>query len=59
MIQTASRLLPKLPIFLMIAVATHLFMSFVQTLMHYGHALSIEIVREVIVLEDTPVPFFC
>ena len=39
MIQTASRLLPKLPIYLMIAVATHLVMSFVQTLMHYklGH----------------------
>jgi sterol desaturase/sphingolipid hydroxylase (fatty acid hydroxylase superfamily) len=36
---SASWLLPKLPIFLMIAVATHLFMSFVQTLMHYklGH----------------------
>jgi sterol desaturase/sphingolipid hydroxylase (fatty acid hydroxylase superfamily) len=39
MIQTASWLLPKLPIFLMIAVATHLVMSLVQTLMHYklGH----------------------
>jgi sterol desaturase/sphingolipid hydroxylase (fatty acid hydroxylase superfamily) len=39
MIQTASQLLPKLPIFLMIAVATHLVMSFAQTLMHYklGH----------------------
>jgi sterol desaturase/sphingolipid hydroxylase (fatty acid hydroxylase superfamily) len=31
MIQTASWLLPKLPIFLMIAVATHLVMSLVQT----------------------------
>jgi hypothetical protein len=39
MIQTASQLLPKLPIFLMIAVATHLVMSFAQTVMHYklGH----------------------
>ena len=39
MIQTASQLLPKLPIFVMIAVATHLVMSFAQTLMHYklGH----------------------
>ena len=39
MIQTASQLLPKLPIFLMIAVGTHLVMSFAQTLMHYklGH----------------------
>ena len=39
MLQTASRLLPELPIFLMITVATHLFMSFAQTLMHYklGH----------------------
>jgi hypothetical protein len=30
-----QRGLPKLPIFLMIAVATHLVMSFAQTLMHY------------------------
>src|SRR2546422_10826886 len=32
-------LLPELPLFLMIAVATHLVMSFAQTLMHYklGH----------------------
>ena len=39
MIETASQLLAKLPIFLMIAVATHLVMSFVQTVMHYqlGH----------------------
>src|SRR5437899_10525405 len=39
MLQTASRLLPELPLFLMIAVATHLVMSFAQTLMHYklGH----------------------
>jgi hypothetical protein len=39
MLQTASRLLPELPLFLMTAVATHLFMSFAQTLMHYklGH----------------------
>jgi hypothetical protein len=34
-IQMASRLLPELPLFLMTAVATHLFMSFAQTLMHY------------------------
>ena len=39
MLQTASRLLPELPLILMTAVATHLVMSFAQTLMHYklGH----------------------
>src|SRR6266700_928775 len=39
MLQTVSRLLPELPLFLMTAVATHLVMSFGQTLMHYklGH----------------------
>jgi hypothetical protein len=39
MLQTVSRLLPELPLFLMAAVATHLVMSFAQTLMHYklGH----------------------
>jgi hypothetical protein len=39
MLQTVSRLLPELPLFLMIAVATHLVMSFAQTLLHYkfGH----------------------
>jgi hypothetical protein len=39
MFQMASRLLPELPLFLMTAVATHLFMSFAQTLMRYklGH----------------------
>src|SRR6266853_6499888 len=39
MLQTISRLLPELPLFLMTAVATHLVMSFSQTLMHYklGH----------------------
>ena len=39
MLHTVSRLLPELPLFLMIAVATHLVMSFAQTLMHYklGH----------------------
>src|SRR3954468_12892639 len=39
MLQTVSRLLPELPLFLLIAVATHLVMSFAQTLMHYklGH----------------------
>jgi hypothetical protein len=39
MLKTVSRLLPELPLFLMIAVATHLIMSFAQTLMHYrlGH----------------------
>ena len=39
MLQTASRLLPELPLFLVTAVATHLVMSFAQTLMHYklGH----------------------
>ena len=39
MLQTVSWLLPELPLFLMTAVATHLVMSFAQTLMHYklGH----------------------
>src|SRR5947209_18735599 len=39
MLQTVSRLLPELPLFLITAVATHLVMSFAQTLMHYklGH----------------------
>ena len=39
MLHTVSRLLPGLPLFLMTAVATHLVMSFAQTLMHYklGH----------------------
>src|SRR5712672_469815 len=39
MLQTVSRLLPELPLFLLIAIATHLVMSFAQTLMHYklGH----------------------
>jgi sterol desaturase/sphingolipid hydroxylase (fatty acid hydroxylase superfamily) len=39
MVQTVSRLLPELPLYLMTAVATHLVMSFGQTLMHYklGH----------------------
>ena len=39
MLQTVSRLLPELPLVLMTAVATHLVMSFAQTLMHYklGH----------------------
>ena len=39
MLQTVSRLLLELPRFLMTAVATHLVMSFAQTLMHYklGH----------------------
>lgn len=39
MLQTVSRLLPELPLFLMTAVATYLVMSFAQTLMHYelGH----------------------
>ncbi len=39
MLQTVSRLLPELPLFLLTAVATHLVMSFAQTLMHYklGH----------------------
>ena len=35
MLQTVSRLLPELPLILMTAVATHLVMSFGQTLMHY------------------------
>ena len=35
MLQTVSRLLPELPLILMTAVATHLVMSFAQTLMHY------------------------
>jgi hypothetical protein len=39
MLQMVSRLFPELPLFLMTAVATHLVMSFAQTLMHYklGH----------------------
>src|SRR5215831_12152525 len=39
MLQTVLRLLPELPLFLITAVATHLVMSFGQTLMHYklGH----------------------
>ena len=39
MLQTASWLLPELPLFLITAVATHLVMSFAQTLMHskLGH----------------------
>jgi hypothetical protein len=39
MLQTVSRLLPELPLILLTAVATHLVMSFAQTLMHYklGH----------------------
>jgi hypothetical protein len=39
MLQTILRLFPELPLFLMTAVATHLVMSFGQTLMHYklGH----------------------
>jgi sterol desaturase/sphingolipid hydroxylase (fatty acid hydroxylase superfamily) len=39
MLQTVSRLLPELALLLMTAVATHLVMSFAQTLMHYklGH----------------------
>jgi Fatty acid hydroxylase superfamily len=39
MLQTVSRLLPELPLFLVTAATTHLVMSFAQTLMHYklGH----------------------
>jgi hypothetical protein len=39
MLQTVLRLLPELPLFLMTALATHLIMSFAQTLMHWklGH----------------------
>ena len=39
MFQTASRLLPEVLLILVTAVATHLVMSFAQTLMHYklGH----------------------
>src|SRR5438067_5266222 len=39
MLQTVSQLLPELPLILMTAVATHLVMSFAQTLMHckLGH----------------------
>ena len=39
MLQTVSRLLPEVPLILVTAVATHLVMSFTQTLMHYklGH----------------------
>ena len=39
MFQTVSRLLPEVPLIRVTAVATHLVMSFSQTLMHYklGH----------------------
>lgn len=39
MFRTTSQFLPELPLFILIAVATHLVMSFSQTLMHYklGH----------------------
>jgi hypothetical protein len=39
MLQMVSRLLPELPLFLVMAVGTHLVMSFAQTLMHFklGH----------------------
>src|SRR6266699_7280802 len=39
MLQMVSRRLPELPLYLVTAVATHLVMSFGQTLMHYnlGH----------------------
>lgn len=39
MLETISRLLPEIPLFFVTAVATHLVMSFGQTLMHYrlGH----------------------
>src|SRR5260370_11749218 len=39
MLQTVSRILPELPLILVTAVATHLVMSFAQTLMPYklGH----------------------
>ena len=39
MLQTLLRFLSELPLFLMTAVATHLVMSFAQTIMHYklGH----------------------
>ena len=39
MFQTVSRLLPEVPLILVTAIATHLVMSFAQTLMHYklGH----------------------
>ena len=35
MLQTISELLPQLPLYLVIAVATHLLMSFAPALMHY------------------------
>ena len=39
MFETVSRFLPELPLFLLTAVATHLVMSFAQTVMHHklGH----------------------
>ena len=41
MLPAVPWLLPLLPLYLMTAVATHLVMSFTQTLMHYelGHHL--------------------
>jgi hypothetical protein len=38
MLQMVSRLLPEVPLILVTAVATHLVMSFAQTLMHYQSA---------------------
>jgi len=38
MLQTVSPLILKLSLFLMVAVATHLAMSFGQTLLHYKEA---------------------
>jgi hypothetical protein len=39
MFETVPRLLPEVPLILVTAIATHLVMSFAQTLMHYklGH----------------------
>ena len=47
MLQTVSRLLPELPLILMTAVATHLVMSFAQTLMHYKLSTKTNEMRQV------------
>ena len=47
MLQTVSRLLPELPLFLMTALATHSVMSFAQTLTHYKLSTKTNEMRQV------------
>ena len=59
MLQTVSRLLPELPLILMTAVATHLVMSFAQTLMHYKlghHPMGGKFFRNHINFHHAPIP---